>query len=64
MQRFRHASPGAGSDGSQPGPAEDWPVQSTDVVRAGKSEASSPAPEGTRPSFLLVLLRALSAWSS
>ena len=64
MQGLRHASPVAGSDGRQPGPAEDRTVQGPDAALARESEETPAAPEGRRPSFLLVLLQALSAWSS
>lgn len=64
MQRLRHASPRAGSNGSQPSPAKDRTVQGTDTDQAGNSEESPDAPEDRRPRFLLVLLQALSAWST
>jgi len=64
MQGLRHASPRAGSNGSQSGPAEDRTVQGPDAGLAGNTEESPAVPESRRPSFLLVLLQALSAWST
>lgn len=51
----------AGRDRTQPVPAEGRPVPGDEAVPAGNAAA---APPHTRPSLLLVLLRALSAWGA
>jgi hypothetical protein len=63
MQQPSHAATFPAVEGpSSRGPAEDRTAVPAAADRSDNGPAAPPATEADRPDFLLVLLRALSAW--